>query len=753
METEGRPHYANVIVDISHEKVDRTFQYKIKEELKDSLYVGAKVYIPFGKGNKRITGYVMELTNEAEFDVSRMKEIDSIVPEGISIESRWIRIASMMKRNYGSTMIAAMKTVLPVKNTVKQVEKRTVHLNVERETALALCRQFGEKHQNAKARLLAELIDVDLIAYPIVTGKLNVSATTIRGMVQKGIIRVETESIYRNPVHISTETGIRKQLNEEQQRIFDTFCYDYQQGERKQYLLFGVTGSGKTEVYMEMIDFVLKQGKEAIVLIPEIALTYQTLKRFYERFGDMVSVMNSKLSQGERYDQFERARKGEVKIMIGPRSALFTPFQNLGILIIDEEHEGSYKSETMPKFHSRTVAKWIVKDADAALVLGSATPSLESFYEVEQGAMELCRLSTRYAKSSLPEVEVVDLRQELKEGNRSIFSRSLAEKIQDRLNRKEQIMLFLNRRGYAGFVSCRACGYVMKCPHCDVSLTDHRNGKLICHYCGYERNHVNLCPQCGSKYILGFRAGTQQIEEVLQKQFQTARILRMDADTTKRKEDYERILSAFANEEADILVGTQMIVKGHDFKKVTLMGILAADLSLSSNDYRAAERTFQLLTQAAGRAGRSGLPGEVVIQTYQPEHYAIQYAKNQDYQGFYQEEIAYRKLGGYPPASHLLAVLFQGKREDELIHYSKEMAERVKRQALEEKEKRILVIGPAKATIGKINDVYRQMLYIKNQDYEQLVFIKDFIEAAGKKMGNQYPNVTTFFDFDPMTGY
>lgn len=753
METEGRPHYANVIVDISHEKVDRTFQYKIKEELKDSLYVGAKVYIPFGKGNKRITGYVMELTNEAEFDVSRMKEIDSIVPEGISIESRWIRIASMMKRNYGSTMIAAMKTVLPVKNTVKQVEKRTVHLNVERETALALCRQFGEKHQNAKARLLAELIDVDLIAYPIVTGKLNVSATTIRGMVQKGIIRVETESIYRNPVHISTETGIRKQLNEEQQRIFDTFCYDYQQGERKQYLLFGVTGSGKTEVYMEMIDFVLKQGKEAIVLIPEIALTYQTLKRFYERFGDMVSVMNSKLSQGERYDQFERARKGEVKIMIGPRSALFTPFQNLGILIIDEEHEGSYKSETMPKFHSRTVAKWIAKDADAALVLGSATPSLESFYEVEQGAMELCRLSARYAKSSLPEVEVVDLRQELKEGNRSIFSRSLAEKIQDRLNRKEQIMLFLNRRGYAGFVSCRACGYVMKCPHCDVSLTDHRNGKLICHYCGYERNHVNLCPQCGSKYILGFRAGTQQIEEVLQKQFQTARILRMDADTTKRKEDYERILSAFANEEADILVGTQMIVKGHDFKKVTLMGILAADLSLSSNDYRAAERTFQLLTQAAGRAGRSGLPGEVVIQTYQPEHYAIQYAKNQDYQGFYQEEIAYRKLGGYPPASHLLAVLFQGKREDELIHYSKEMAERVKRQALEEKEKRILVIGPAKATIGKINDVYRQMLYIKNQDYEQLVFIKDFIEAAGKKMGNQYPNVTTFFDFDPMTGY
>lgn len=753
METKGTFRYANVIVDISHEKVDRTFQYKIKDELTDSLYVGAKVYIPFGKGNKLITGYVMELTNEAEFDVSRMKEIDSLVPEGVSIESRWIRIAAMLKRNYGSTMIAAMKTVLPVKSTVKQVEKRTVHLNIDKETALALCRQFEEKHQKAKARLLAELIDVEILPYAIVTGKLNVSTQTIRGMVQKGIILVETESTYRNPVRFSSQTGIRKVLNEEQQQIFDSFRQDYERGERKKYLLHGVTGSGKTEVYIEMIDYVLTQGKEAIVLIPEIALTYQTLKRFYERFGDVVSVMNSKLSQGERYDQFERAKNGEVKIMIGPRSALFTPFPNLGIIIIDEEHEGSYKSETMPKFHARTVAEWIAKDTDSALVLGSATPSLESFYEVEQGNMELFRLKSRYAKSNLPEVEVVDLRQELREGNRSIFSRSLAEKIQDRLNRKEQIMLFLNRRGYAGFVSCRSCGFVMKCPHCDVSLTDHRNGKLICHYCGYERNQVNLCPECGSKYILGFKAGTQQIEEALHKQFPTAKILRMDADTTKKKDDYERILSAFTNEEADILVGTQMIVKGHDFKKVTLMGILAADLSLSANDYRAAEKTFQLLTQAAGRAGRSGLPGDVVIQTYQPDHYAIQYAKNQDYDGFYQEEIAYRKLAGYPPKAHLLAVLFQAKREEEVKAYAEEMAMRVKKEALSRREQRILVIGPAKATIGKINDVYRQMLYIKNEDYNQLVEMKDLIETTAWQMQTKYSTVTTFFDFDPMSGY
>lgn len=746
-------HYANVIVDISHEKIDRTFQYKVGSKLKDSLKEGDMVHIPFGKGNKTITGYVVELTDEAEFDPQRMKEIEDVVAGAVSIQSRWIRIAALIRKNYGSTMIAALKTVLPVKSTVKQAEHKTIYLNVTKETAMAHVRQFEEKHQTAKARLLRELLRTETLPYSLVTGKLHVSAATVKSLTQKQILRMETVSAYRNPAASLEVSRQKKVLSHVQKCIFDAFVKDYERGLRKKYLLYGVTGSGKTEVYMEMIAYILSFGKQAIVLIPEIALTYQTLRRFYERFGDIVSVMNSRMSKGERYDQMERAQRGEVRIMIGPRSALFTPFEDLGIIIIDEEHESSYKSETMPKYHARKVAEWIAKDAGAPLVLGSATPSLESFCDAEKGNTHLYRLTGRFCQSDLPHVEIVDLRKELREGNRSIFSRSLCEKLADRLEKGQQSMLFLNRRGYAGFISCRSCGFVVKCPHCDVSLTEHGGEKLVCHYCGYETARMRECPQCGSKYIAGFRAGTQQVEELLHRQFPSAKVLRMDADTTRKKDDYDKILSAFHNEEADILVGTQMIVKGHDFPKVTLVGILAADLSLSMNDYRAAERTFQLLTQAAGRAGRSGLPGEVVIQTYQPQHYAIRFAKEQDYEGFYREEIAYRRLGGYPPAAHLLAVQLQSKKEEEVLGCAALLAGEIRKLSLEQKEKKLLVIGPAKASIGKVNDTYRQMLYVKNEHYDYLVEVKDFIEEFIRVHEKRFAFVLTFFDFDPMNAY
>ncbi|MDE6688104.1 MAG: primosomal protein N', partial [Lachnospiraceae bacterium] len=376
-------------------------------------------------------------------------------------------------------------------------------------------------------------------------------------------------------------------------------------------LLHGITGSGKTEVYMELIEKNISMGKQAIVLIPEIALTFQTLMRFYARFGDRVSVLHSRLSDGERYDQYERARTGQLDVMIGPRSALFTPFMQLGLIVIDEEHENSYKSEKMPKYHAREVAEYIAKRDHAALVLGSATPSLESYYRALKGEYRLYELKYRPQNAVLPQVYIADMRKELKEGNKSFFSRKLKELMLERLLREEQIMLFINRRGYAGFVSCRECGYVVKCPHCDVSLSQHHgNGmyqkkeqKLICHYCGYQTDMLMECPECGSPYIAGFRAGTQRIEEELKKWYPSVRVLRMDADTTRKKEDYEKILSSFAAHEADVLIGTQMIVKGHDFPNTTLVGAIAADLSLSVGDYRAAERTFQLLTQAAGRAG------------------------------------------------------------------------------------------------------------------------------------------------------
>ncbi len=608
--------FANIIVDISHEKVDRPFQYRIPEGLMGQLEVGMAVMIPFGLGNKRIKGYVMEITDRAEYDEHKLKAVDSIVKDGVSAQSDSMKLAWWIRENYGSTMIAALKTVLPVKKKLKQVVRKTIVCKVDTETAAARAEEFAQKHQNAKARLMQELARQPALPQPLVTGKLNVTGQTIQALEKAGLIEVQAEGTYRNvlPENIAVlNSWQKKQLSESQQAIVDSILHDFRADVRRTYLIHGVTGSGKTEVYMELIEQMMVEGRQAIMLIPEIALTYQTLMRFYRRFGDRVSVMNSRLSAGERSDQYERAARGDIDIMIGPRSALFTPFERLGLVIIDEEHENSYKSESMPKYHAREVAGELCRMKNASLVLGSATPSVESYYRAKKGELKLFTLKERLAGGQLPRVYVEDLRSELKSGNRSIFSRRLYGLINDRLKRGEQTILFINRRGYAGFVSCRACGHVMKCPHCDVSLSEHtdryRNeSRLVCHYCGYNTPGVTNCPVCGSKYILGFRAGTQQIEELLHREFPAARVLRMDADTTKSKDSYEQILSQFAHEEADILVGTQMIVKGHDFAKVTLVGILAADMSLHAGDYRAGERTFQLLTQAAGRAGRqSGL--------------------------------------------------------------------------------------------------------------------------------------------------
>lgn len=743
--------FANIIVDISHEKVDRPFQYLIPPQLQNVLEVGMSVMIPFGRGNKLIRGYVIELTDQAEYDVSRLKAVDSIVEGGVSAQADSIRLAYWLKEHYGSTMIAALKTVLPVKKKTKQVVKKTIHCKVDAETAYRHSVIFEAKHQTAKCRLMRELSQTSQLPCTPVTGKLNIAAATIRSLVDAGLIEVTEENVYRKPVlksDLSGKDGTAKQLSSEQQAVVDAISQDYSLGISQTYLLRGITGSGKTEVYMALIERMIASGKQAIVLIPEIALTYQTLLRFYLRFGDRVSVMNSRLSPGERSDQYERAAKGEIDIMIGPRSALFTPFERLGLVIIDEEHESSYKSETMPKFHAREVAQELCRMKHASLLLGSATPSLESYYRARQGEIPLFTLNSRLTGGELPRVYVEDLREELKSGNRSIFSRKLQQLLEDRLAKGQQSMLFLNRRGYAGFVSCRACGHVMKCPHCDVSLSEHRNGRLVCHYCGYETPQVTRCPQCGSKYILGFRAGTQQIEEVLHKMYPQARVLRMDADTTKTKDSYEDILSRFANEEADILVGTQMIVKGHDFPKVTLVGILAADMSLHTGDYRASERTFQLLTQAAGRAGRGSLAGEVVIQTYQPDHYAVVHAAAQDYEGFYEEEIAYRDLMMYPPVANMLAVLILSDDEMTGVSHSMELADLVKKHF---EGRRVQVIGPASAAIGKIQDIYRNIFYIKHRDYEVLVEAKDAMETyiAWKEWNTD----TVQFDFNPMNGY
>lgn len=740
--------YADVIIDISHEKVDRPFQYKIPPELSEAVYPGVQVHVPFGKGNAERTGYVVDISEETDYPKEKIKEILSVDARAITAQSNQIQIAYWMKRQYGSTTITALKTVLPVKQKLKQLEKKKVSRCIAGEELLTAIEVCEKKHQVAKARALRAFLTEEVLPYDLLCQKGNVNAATLRSLEKQGYVTIQAENYYRNPVKQQAREETRVSLSEEQRHIIEEILTDYQQGKLNTYLLHGITGSGKTEVYLGVIEQMIGMGKQAIVLIPEIALTYQTLLRFYKRFGDRVSVMNSTLSMGEKYDQMERARKGELDVIIGPRSALFTPFPNLGVIIIDEEHESSYKSESMPKYHARETAIQIAGMQHASVILGSATPSLESYYHARRGEYKLYKMESRHGNSQLPSVYTIDLREELKQGNRSVFSRRLKELMEQRLQKREQTILFLNRRGYAGFISCRACGYVVKCPHCDVSLSEHRNGMLLCHYCGYEEPKKKMCPKCGSKYLMGFKAGTEQIEEALHKEFPEARVLRMDADTTRTKESYEKILAAFANEQADILVGTQMIVKGHDFPNVTLVGVLAADLSLNQNDYRAGERTFQLLTQAAGRAGRGEKPGEVVIQTYQPEHYSIVHAAAQDYEGFYEEEMAYRELGEYPPAAHLLAVLLIAKEQEEGAALAVKMAELLTEKM---KDKKIHIIGPTEASIGKINDLYRQVLYIRQEEYQILVEAKDILEQFCKE--EDWKNVTIQYDFDPMTNY
>ncbi len=715
--------YADIIIDISHEKVDRPFQYRIPAHLSDKITVGTCVMVPFGKGNSSRTGYVVELSDKAEYDPMRIKEISALASDSMPVQSKLIKLALWMRNKYGATMNQTLKTVLPVKEKIKPREKMTIHCLMNKDELEFAILEAKNKHYKARLRILEAFKQSKNIPMELARRELAITKTSIMPMVKLGQISIDTVREERglNRSKMPIPMGQTVHLNSEQQKAVDRFCLDYDAGKRGTYLIHGITGSGKTEVYMEIMSRVLADGKQIILLIPEISLTYQTVMRFYKRFGDRIAILNSKLSAGERYDQWERAARGDVSVMIGPRSALFAPFSNLGLILIDEEHEGAYKSETMPRYHAREVAAKLASMSNAALVMGSATPSLESYMHAQNGDYVLLSLTKRAIKGSfLPSVQVVDMRKELQSGNKSIFSTSLDNMIEERLKKGEQIMLFMNRRGYSNFVSCRSCGKSVTCPHCDVSLTLHGKNRLICHYCGYTIPLMKNCPSCGSPYIAGFGAGTQKIEEFTKIRFPEARLLRMDADTTAKKGGHEDILEKFAAHEADILIGTQMIVKGHDFPGVTLVGILAADLSLNTPDYRSSERTFQLLTQAAGRAGRADIPGDVIIQTYQPDHYAVQAAANQDYEQFYSHEINYRKLLNYPPVCRMAAVLFSCKNEELLDELTKKAAKEIRNYAE--------CIGPAQAPVYKVNDIYRKILYIKCKKCDILDQIRNQIE-------------------------
>ena len=749
--TEIKELYADIIVDISHEAVDRTFAYKVPSALKGQIGPGSRVRVPFGAGDRQIEGYVTALNEEPGYDPDKLKEIIDLVPGSISVESQLIQVADFLRLQYGSTMIQALKTVLPVKRLVDRRKKAAVvTLAITDPEGRDLLSTWKQKKYKARARLLERLLQEGQMDTGIAVRECGVPRKDLIKLADQGILKIsEPEDEGLSAESISIRQGAA--LNAGQQKIADAFRKAHEAGIRKTWLLYGVTGSGKTEVYLALIEIILKEGKQAIVLIPEISLTYQTVSRFSARFKDQVAVIHSRMSAGERSAEVERIRSGRANVVIGARSALFAPVSKLGIIIIDEEHDGAYKSDASPKYHARETAIYRAGLAGAHVVLGSATPSVESYARARDGLYGLWVLKNRAGAGRLPHVRVVDMREEFRSGNRSVFSRELSDLIRDRLDRKEQVMLFLNRRGYAGFVSCRSCGHVIKCPHCDVSLTYHRDGSLRCHYCGFRTAYETRCPACGSAHVAVFGLGTEKAEAALQREFPGARILRMDADTTRRRHAHENILGAFSRGEADILLGTQMIVKGHDYANVTLMGILAADLSLNSADFRSSEKTFQLLCQAAGRAGRGDKPGEVLIQTYDPDHYAVTAAARHSYESFFEQEYAYRSLMKYPPCAHILVILIQSSDERQAVIAAMRI-QRIIEQSWKDQADPPVILNPGAAAVSKIKDIYRQILYLKHQKGEVLKDLRMRLEPVLLEHP-MFAGISVQFDYDPMNRY
>lgn len=716
--------YADIIVDISHNNIDRTFTYNIPKDLENKVYIGSCVDIAFGGSVRK--GYILSFKDTSEYDENKIKDIIGISNKSLSINDKLIKLALHIKNDYGCTMSKALKTVMPVKNKIRVALDRKINLKINEDDFDDIILLLKKERKTSWIRLLSYLRNERSADYNFAVKELKISSITLKRMEERAYINIGSKEVKNNIIGFIDRENTDIILNDEQRKILEDFSKDFNRLEFNTYLLHGITGSGKTQVYINLIEEVIKKGKQVIFLIPEISLTYQTVNRLISKFGNRVAIINSKLSGGEKYEQFEKARNSSVDIMVGPRSAIFAPFNNLGLIIIDEEHDGAYKNETIPRYDTREIAKKRAMTENVSIVLGSATPSIESYMLAKAGKYKFFRITKRAVENSnLPNIHIVDLRQELRSGNRNIFSRKLQDLINNKLDKKEQIMLFMNRRGYSNFISCRSCGYVVKCEHCDVSMKAHNDNMLHCHYCNNIKAIPQICPSCKSPYIAGFGVGTQKLEVLTQKIFPRARILRLDTDTAAKKNSSTDILKRFKNYEADILIGTQMIVKGHDFEKVSLVGIMAADASLYIGEYKAAENTFQLLTQASGRSGRGNIEGDVLIQTYNPSHYAIEAVLKNDYESFYRQELAYRKIMNYPPIVHILMIQFASRYEDileEFIHRYKQAIDDFKAD----------IVGPANAGVYKVQDFYRKILYIKHMDYDILLKIKEQAQQSLK---------------------
>ena len=702
--------FALVVIAVSVRALDRVFSYRIPDEMQDKLDVGMRVNVPFGMGNRMLEGYVIGLSDSVEIDETKVKPIAAILENYPVISERRIELAYWMQKKYYSTLSECLQCIIPKK--VKSKTYKCAFIDYENTETTLIDSILAKK--NKQSLVLDMLINGDSIPVDHIKAILGIDGSPINALVKKGVVKTEENEIYRGNYNIArTVKSSPFTLNDEQKAALA----DILTNADRPVLLKGVTGSGKTEVYLQAIEAVMNEGKQAIVLVPEISLTPQTVDRFVSRFGDAVAVTHSRMSDGERYDQWRRAAGNEISVMIGPRSAIFTPFENLGMVIIDEEHETAYKADQSPKYDAREVAIKLAELYGCKVVLGSATPSVNSYYAAKNGEYYLSEMKNRINLSP-PEIILTDMREELAAGNRSIFGRELYKAIEQNLADKKQTILFLNRRGYSTFVSCRKCGYVMTCENCNVNYTYHKySNTLMCHYCGTAAKVPDICPACGSKHIRYFGTGTQKIEQEVNEHFPTARVLRMDADTTSKKDSHAEILDIFRRGGADILVGTQMIAKGLDFPDVTLVGVIAADLSLNINDYHSGEITYQLITQVAGRAGRAGTPGKVYVQTYTPEHYSIQAAVNGSYEDFYAKETEFREMMSYPPFTNIFFVLVSGEDEQKVYRSIMTLCEIMQRY---NKNGQFKIFSPAPAVISKINGKFRWRMMIKSDDSEKI---------------------------------
>ena len=751
---------ASILVDVSARQVDKTFDYNVPAHLNEVIEIGQRVSVPFGY--RFIMGYVLDLKENSELEslkdiVEVIDIVPSLTPElielgktlSISNTSPLVSIYQAMlpralKGKYSKKLIVHETGLLPLdlslkfnrfkeakldntmKPYLKEIKNQIANNNIE---VIHVIKQANKERYIKKLVLVDETIPVrgskqqEVLNYMIdheeaykrnVMTETSASNPTIKSLIDKGVIEEKSVEIYREIESLYGEVDKDIILNQEQQNVFDTLHKSLNKNET--FLLHGITGSGKTEIYLNIIEEVIKEKKEAIMLVPEISLTPMMVSRFRGRFGDNVALLHSGLSIGERYDEWRKIRRGEVQVCVGARSAIFAPFENLGVIIIDEEHTESYKQEISPRYHAKDVAIERCKNYQVPLILGSATPSVESYYKAQRGEYTLLEMKHRAKESTLPKVYIEDMRFEFKGGNRSIFSKRLEELINDRLEKKEQIILLLNRRGHSTFVMCRSCGEVIMCPNCDISLTYHeRDNSLHCHYCGHKEHNVTVCPSCDSKHIRYMGIGTERVEEYIKKTFPNAHVVRMDRDTTTYKNAHEKLLHDF-EEKGDILLGTQMIAKGLDFPNVTLVGVLAADMSLNLPDYKAIEKTFQLLTQVSGRAGRHDKEGEVVIQTYNPDHYAISYAEHHDYMSFYETETKIRELSGYTPFNNLVQIIVSDQDVRKLLKEGTRIVLKLRKNL----ESDMVILGPVLPKIARINNYYRAQIIIKYKTSDTL---------------------------------